>query len=75
MCSILYGSIVPSDPFPTGKYRVTQKVLDLGWVDLDLGTSPGWWAATVAIYCPRRGVEHLKFESTQPRSETFWVTL
>ena len=22
---------------------------NLGWVDFDLGCSPGWWAATVAI--------------------------
>ena len=26
----------------------------LDWVDLDLGSSPGWWAATVATYCPSR---------------------
>ena len=26
----------------------------LGFVDLDLGSSPGWWAATVATYCPSR---------------------
>ena len=30
----------------------------LGWVDLDLGSSPGWWAASVATYCPSRMVEH-----------------
>ena len=22
----------------------------LGWVDFDLGSSPGWWAATVATF-------------------------
>ena len=27
-----------------------------GFVDLDLGSSPGWWAATVATYCPSRMV-------------------
>ena len=32
--------------------------LQLGWVDLDLGSSPGWWAASVATYCPSRMVEH-----------------
>ena len=42
--------------------------LRLGWVDLDLGSSPGWWAATVATYCPSRMVEHPKSKSTQPRS-------
>ena len=36
------------------EYRVIQQVSDLGWVDLDLGSSLGWWAATVATYCPSR---------------------
>ena len=40
--------------------------LSVGWVDLDLGSSPGWWAATVATYCPSRMVEHSKSKSTQP---------
>ena len=31
-------------------YRVSHLVADLGWVYLDLGSSPGWWAATVANY-------------------------
>ena len=35
-------------------YRVSHALVDLGWVDLDLGSSPGWWAATVATYCPSR---------------------
>ena len=52
------------------KYRVSHLVADLGWVDLDLGSSPGRWAATVATYCPGRVVEHPKSKSTQPRSET-----
>ena len=38
----------------------------LGWVDLDLGSSPGWWAASIATYCPCRMVEHPKSNSTQP---------
>ena len=25
-----------------------------GFVDFDLGSSPGWWAATIATYCPSR---------------------
>ena len=29
-------------------YRAGLVVWQLGWVDLDLGRSPGWWAATVA---------------------------
>ena len=40
--------------------------MDLGWVDLDLGSSLGWWAATVATYCPSRMVEHPKCKSTKP---------
>ena len=52
------------------QYRVRQVVVDLGWVDLDLGSSPGWWAATVATYCPGRVVEHPKSLSTQLRSAT-----
>ena len=42
-------------------YRVTLVVEILGWVDLDLGSFPAWWAAvTVATYCPSRVVEHPK---------------
>ena len=37
-----------------------------GFVDLDLRSSPGWWAATVATYCPSRMVEHPKSKSTKP---------
>ena len=47
-----------------GIYRVTQKVSDLGWVDLELGSSPGRWAGTMVTYCPSRMVEHLKSKST-----------
>ena len=28
-------------------YRVIHLPQDLSWVDLDLGSSPGWWAASV----------------------------
>ena len=47
----------------------------LSWVDLDLGSSPGWWAATVATCCPSRTVEHPKSKSTQARYSTTGVTL
>ena len=47
----------------------------LGRVDLDLGSCPGWWAATVATYCSSRMVEHPKSKSTQPRYSTTRVTL
>ena len=32
----------------------------VGWVDYELGSSPSWWAATVATYCQSRMVEHPK---------------
>ena len=50
----------------TWDYRVSHVLVDQGWVDLDLGTSPGWWAATVATYCTSRMVEHPKSKSTKP---------
>ena len=46
-----------------------------GFGSLDMGSSPGWQAATVATYCPSRMTEYSKTKSTKPRSETFWVTL
>ena len=56
-------------------YRVGLVVWQLGWVDLDLRSSPGWWAATVATYCPSRMVEHPKSKSTQPRYSTTRATM
>ena len=38
----------------------------LGFEDEDLGSSPGWWAATVATYCPSRTGELQKFLSSKP---------
>ena len=55
-------------------YRVTGGRIPR-FVDLDLGSSPGWWAATVATYCPSRMVELPKSKSTQPRYSTTRVTL
>ena len=40
--------------------KVTLVVEYLGCFDLDLRSSPGWWAATIATYCPSRMVEHPK---------------
>ena len=34
----------------------------LGFEDEDLGSSPGWWPATVATYCPSRPGELPKFK-------------
>ena len=60
---------------PLMSYRETHLVANLGWVDLDFGSSPGWWAATVATYCPNRMVEHPKSKSSQPRFSTRCDTL
>ena len=49
----------------TTRYRVILVVSELGWVDLDLRCSLGWWAATKATYCPGRMVKDLKMKSTQ----------
>ena len=47
---------------------VAHLLANLVWVDLDLGTSPNWWAATVAraTYCPSIMLEHPKSQSTDP---------
>ena len=37
------------------QYRASHVLEDLGWVDLHLGSSPGWWAATVPTYCQDGG--------------------
>ena len=44
-------------------YRASHVLVDLGWVDLDLRSSPGWWAAIVASNCPSRVVGHPKSKS------------
>ena len=40
--------------------------LSHGFEDENLGSSPGWWAATVATYCPSRPGEHPKSSSSKP---------
>ena len=57
------------------EYRLIHTVCYMGWVDLDLESSPGWWAATVDAYCPSRMVEHPKSKSFQPRCAITRVTL
>ena len=57
------------------QYRVAHLLAILGWVDLDSGSSPWLWAATVATYCPSRMVEDPKSMSTQPRFVTTCLTL
>ena len=48
-------------------YREFLLLANLGWVDFDFGSSPGWWAGTVAR---SKMVEHPKSKSTQPRYAT-----
>ena len=51
---------------PEFVYRVPHPVASLGWVDLDLESSLGWWAVTLITYCPSRIAEPPKFKSIQP---------
>ena len=48
---------------------------DRGWVDLDLGSFPSWWADTVATYCPSRMVEHTKIQVNKTQSTRTWDAL
>ena len=41
-------------------------VMHLGWVDTDLGISPGWWAASLPTDCPCRTMQYPISNSTQP---------
>ena len=46
-----------------GEYLIYTEAAyhSLGFEDGNLGSSPGWWAATVATYCPSRQGELPKF--------------
>ena len=37
---------------------------------LGFGEFPGWWAGTVATYCPSRLVQHPETKSTKPMNLT-----
>ena len=63
---LIYNDDCENAFFELPLYRASHVLQDLGWIDLDLGSSPGWWAATVATYCPSRVVEHPKSKSTKP---------
>ena len=49
-----------------GKLQSGASDHSLGFEDEDLGSSPGWWAATVATYSPSRLGELPKFLSSKP---------
>ena len=52
-------------------YRVIQKITDFGWVDLDLGSSLGWWAATYYGYpLPKQDDETIQILV----NPTCWIT-
>ena len=48
--------------------RVAHLLANLGWVDFDLGSSPGWWPAT---FLPKQvgGTSQIKVNPTQVRQE------
>ena len=56
-------------------YSVALVVEYLGWVDLDLGSSLGWWASILATYYTSRMEEHLKSMFNKPGYSTNRVTL
>ena len=39
----IYSRIVTLIGVTVSQYRVAHLLANLGWVDLDLGSSPGWW--------------------------------
>ena len=53
-------------------YKVTHAVSNLGWIDLDLGSSLGWQDSTETTYCIGMMVQPHKSESTQPRHVTLY---
>ena len=55
-------------------YRVTMVVVHLGWVDSDLGSSPGRWAVTAAICCPTGGWNILNLSQPNPGVRPPWST-
>ena len=56
-------------------YREVHLLRQLGWVDLNLESSPSWWAAIVATYCPGKMAEHPNYKSTQPNCFSSWTSL
>ena len=50
-------------------YRVFYLVTELGWIDVDLRSSPGWQAAFLGKYCTaHRPSSTVKSKSTSPGS-------
>ena len=56
-------------------YRDVHLLRQLGWVDLDFGSSPGCWAVIVVTYCPSKIAEYPKSKSTQPICLSRWTSL
>ena len=54
------------------QYRVAMVVVHLGWVDSDLGSSPGRWAVTAAICFPTRGWNILNLSQPNPGARPPW---
>ena len=57
-------------------YRASHVLVDLGWVDLDLGSSPGWWAATYCSYLlPEQGGGTSQIQVNKIQSTRTWDAL
>ena len=59
-------------PLYLSMYRVTMVVVHLGWVDSDLGSSPGWWAVTAATCCPTGGWNIPNLSQQNPGAQPPW---
>ena len=52
-------------------YRVFYLVTELGWIDVDLRSSPGWQAAFLGKYCTAHRLSStVKSKSTSPPAQT-----
>ena len=50
-----------------------SSILSQGFEDEDLGSSPDWWTATVATYCPSRLGELPKSSASKPCNREYRV--
>ena len=56
-----------------GKVQRYSSTLSQGFKDEDSGNSPGWWATTVATYCPSRPSQLT--QETQRNIAKEWIKL
>ena len=60
-------------PLSRYDYRVAHLLANLGWVDFDLGSSPGWWPP-LGLPTAQAGRRNIP-KSTQPRIDRRWANL